>query len=85
MVERRPGTLVPRRWWEQIGIDWKAVRGKAAAKDGDDKAEAAELVLTGLDSEPETATPGGIAGGTGEEAPLGASSSSGVEWSGVED
>ena len=23
---RRPGKRVPRRWWEQMGIDWKAAR-----------------------------------------------------------
>ena len=48
----------------------------------------AELEMTGSrsesDSEPEP-TPGGTAGGTGEEAPLGASGSSGAEWSGAED
>ena len=56
-----------------------------AEKNGDDKAVAEDPELTGLDSEPETATPGGTAGGTGEEASLGASGSSGAEWSGVED
>ena len=81
---KRPGTRVPRRWWEQTGIDWKAAREKAAAKGGDDKAEAAELELFGSDSEPEVDTPGGTAGGTGEEASLVASGSSGAEWSGVE-
>ena len=32
---RQPGTRVPRRWWEQMGIDWKAAREKAAAKEED--------------------------------------------------
>ena len=91
MAERRPGTRVPRRWWEQTGIDWKAAREKAAPKDGGDEAEteaeaeAAESDLAGSDSEPEAATPGGTAGGTREEAFLGASGSSGAEWSGAED
>ena len=85
MTERRPGTLVSRRWWEQTGIDWKAAREAAAANNGDDEAMAEEPELTGSDSEPETATPGGTAGGTGEEASLGASGSSGAEWSGAED
>ena len=85
VAERRPGTRVPWRWWEQTGIDWKAAREKVAAKDGDDEAEAAEPDLTGSDSEPEAGTPGGGMGGTGEEAPLGASGSSGAEWSGAED
>ena len=47
--------------------------------------EAAEPDLTGSDSEPEAATPGGTAGGTGEEVSLGASGSSGAGWSGAED
>ena len=85
VTERRPGTRVPRRWWEQTGIDCKAAREKAAANEGDNEAEAAEPDLTGSDSEPATATPGGTAGGTGEEASLGASGSSGAEWSGAED
>ena len=49
-----------------------------------DEAEAEEPDLTGSDSEPKAATPGGTAGGTGEEASLGASGSSGVDWSGLE-
>ena len=30
---RRRGTRVPRRWWEQTGIDWKLAREKAAAQE----------------------------------------------------
>ena len=85
VAEIRPGTRVPRRWWEQMGIDWKAARENAAAKYGDEEAEAAEPDLMGSESEPEAATPGGTAGGTGEEASLGARGSSGAEWSGAED
>ena len=83
VAERRRGTRVPQRWWEQNGVDWKSARKKAAAQEGETEAEPE---LTGLesDSEPET-TPGGTAGGTGEEASLGASGSSGAEWSGAED
>ena len=46
----------------------------------------AEPEMTGSesDSEPEP-TPGGTVGGTGEEASLGASGSSGAEWIGAED
>ena len=57
----------------------------AAAKNGDNEAMAEEPELMGLDSEPQTATPGGTAGSTREEASLGASGSSGAEWSGAED
>ena len=56
---RRPGTQVPRRWWEKTGIDWKAVREKAEEKEEDKAAEAAEPELTGSDLEPEADTPGG--------------------------
>ena len=83
VAERRPGTQVPSRWWEQTGIDWKTARERAAAKDGDDEAEAAEPELTGSDSKPEADTPGGTKGGTEEEAFQGASGSSGAEWSGA--
>ena len=27
----RPGARVPRRWWEQTGIDWKRARERAEA------------------------------------------------------
>ena len=76
VAERRRGTRVPQRWWEQTGIDWKLAREKAAAHDGENKAEP-ELTGSESDSEPET-TSGGTAGGTGEEASLGASGSSGA-------
>ena len=85
VAERRRGTRVPRRWWEQTGIDWKSAREKAAAQGG---ANEAEPEMTGpgseSDSEPDP-TPGGTVGGTREEASLGASGSSGAEWSGAED
>ena len=83
VAERWQGTRVPRRCWEQTGIDWKSAREKAESQEGENKAEPE---LTGSESylEPET-TPGGTAGGTGEEASLGASGSSGAEWSRAED
>ena len=62
VAERRPGTWVPRRWWEQKGNDFNAAREKAEAKDGDDEAEAADPDLTGSESEPKAATPGGEPG-----------------------
>ena len=75
---RRPGTRVPRRWWEQTGIDWKAAREKAVAKEEDDAAEAAEPELTGSDLEPEADTWVETAGGTGEEVSLVESGPSGA-------
>ena len=38
VAERRRGTRVPRRWWEQTGIDWKSAREKAAAQEGENEA-----------------------------------------------
>ena len=42
---------------EQTGIDWKAAREKASAKDGDGEADLEEPDLTGSDLEPEAAIP----------------------------
>ena len=69
VIERRPGTRVPRICWEHTGIDWKVARGEAAAKDGDNEEEAAEPDLTGSESEPETATPGGPRAAPGRRRP----------------
>ena len=78
------GARFPRRWWEQTGIYWKGAREKAAATE-EEAEEAAETELTSSDLESEADTPEGTACGTREEASLGASSSSGAEWSGAED
>ena len=81
VTERRPGTRVPRRWREQTGIHWKAARAvaeAAAAKNREYAAMAGEPELTGSYSEPKTTAQGGTAGGTREEASLGASGSSGA-------
>ena len=80
VAQRRLRTKVPRIWWEQTGIDWKAARERAEAKDGDNKAEAAETDLKVLDSDPKAATRphrrqhrgGGVPG------------SKRLQWSGVE-
>ena len=79
---RRPCARVPRRWWDQTGIDWKGGREKTEAVE-----EAAEPALTETDSESEADahTTDETARGTEEEASLGASGSSGAEWSGAED
>ena len=68
------------QWWEQKGIDWKGAREKAAETE-----EAADPALTGSELESEADTPDGTVSGTREEASLGASGPSGVEWSGAED
>ena len=76
---RRPGARVPRRWWEQTGVNLKGAREKSAATE-----EAAEPALTGLDSESEADTPDGTTSGTGEETSLSASGPRVAEWSQVE-
>ena len=68
---------VARRWWEQTWIDWKGVQERAEAAAADPGTEAV------TDSESEDAMDG-ARGGTGEEASLVTSGSSGAEWRGVE-
>ena len=73
VMERWPGTRVPRRWWEQTGIDWKATRAAteaAAEKNGEDAVMAEEPELTRSYSELGKTTQGGTKGGAGEEASL---------------
>ena len=90
VAERRRGTRVPQRWWEQSGIDWSLAREKAAAAVAAEQAgaNAAETETLGsgaeADSEPAPTT-GWTAGGTGVEESLGVSGSNGAEWSGEED
>ena len=91
VAERRQGTRVPQRWWEQSGIDWKLAREKgerAAATAEHAGAPAEETETPGLGtregSEP-APTRGWNTGNTGEEASLGGSAYSGAEWSGAED
>ena len=77
-----PGARVPRRWWEQMGIDWKGAREREEAA-----AEASEpgtKVLTDSESEADNDTTDGTIRGTGYEESLGARGSNGAEWSGAE-
>ena len=80
-MERRGGTWVPQRWWEQPGIDWRLAREQqeGAAATGDTHTDATAGTTTTT-----TETPGS-GKGTGEEASLAASGSSGEVWSGAED
>ena len=82
-TEQRGGTRVPQRWWEQTGIDWRLAQ---------EKSESAEAAGERIATETEgttTATPetelSDSEKGLGEEESLGASGSSGAEWSGAED
>ena len=82
-TERQGGTQVPQRWWEQTGIDWRLAREKNKIS------EAAGKRITTETAETTTATPetelSDSEKGSGEEESLGASGSSGAEWSGAED
>ena len=68
VAERRWGTRVPQRWWEQSGIEWRLAREKAAAVQSGANETASETL--GSESDPDP-TLGGTAGGTGKEASLG--------------
>ena len=39
VAERRRGTRVPRRRWEQTVVDWKSAREKAASQEGENETE----------------------------------------------
>ena len=81
--ERLGGKWVPQIWWEQPGIDWRL------AREQNERAEAAGETYTKATAGTTTATTetetSGSEKGTGEEASLGGSGSSGAEWSGAED
>ena len=70
MAERRRGTRVPQRWWEQSGIDWSLAREKAAAaaEQAEENVEDTETPGSGAEADSEPApTTGWTAGRTGEE------------------
>ena len=81
-ANRRPGARVPRRWWDQTGIDWKGARERAEAEA--EETDPGTKALTDLESEADDNTLDGTVRGTVEEESLGESSSSGSEWIGVE-
>ena len=81
-ANRRLGARVSRWCWKQTGINWKGARERVEAA-----AEAVEpgtKALTESESEADDTTDGNVSG-SGEKASLGASGSSGAEWSGAED
>ena len=83
--ERRGGTRVPQRWWEQKGINWKLARERTenAETEGTTTDTAgAETMAPAAEATSESDT-GSEEGKEGEES-LGASGSSGAEWSGAE-
>ena len=66
-----------------MGIDRKGSRERAEA--AAEAAEPGKKALTDSESDTDDATDGTVRGTGGEEASLGASDSSGAEWSGEED
>ena len=82
-TERRGRTRVPQRWWEQTGIDWRLAREKNESEEVAVERTATETAGT-TTATPETEL-SDSGKGSGEEESLGASGSSGAEWSGAED
>ena len=81
------GARVPQRWWEQTGIDWKLARERSenAETEGDGTTTAtAGTEKTTPAAEAALDSDTGSEGGKEEEESLGASGSSGAEWSGAE-
>ena len=76
---RQPGARVPRQWWEKTGIYWKVAQERAEVAEA---AEPGAKAFTDSESVADDAIDGTV-GGTGEEASLGGSRSSGLECSGV--
>ena len=78
------GARVPQRWWEQTGIDWRLARERSenaeAAGEGTATATAGTATPT-----PATESSDSETGSGEEEESLGASGSSGAEWSGAEE
>ena len=82
-TEQQGGTRDPQRWWEQPGIDWRLAREQNERTEASgEKCMKATAGTTTEKTETETS---GSEKGAGEEASLGASGSSGAEWSGAED
>ena len=82
-AERRGGTRVPQRWWEQTGIDWRLAREKRESAEAAGERTATETAgATTATLETELSD---LEKGSGEGESLGASGSSGAEWSGAEE
>ena len=84
--ERRGGTRAPQRWWEQKGIDWKLARERAeyAETEGTTKDTAGAETTAPAPAAAEATTAESDTGSEEGEESLGASGSSGEEWSGAE-
>ena len=82
-MERWGGARVPQRWWEKTGIDWRLAREKSESAEAAGERIATETEGT-TTTTPETELSDSEKG-SGEEESLGASGSSGAEWSGAEE
>ena len=70
VAERRRGTRVPQRWWEQPGIDWRLAREKVAAAAAAAAAEAAAAAAAQAGAnEAVSETPGLGSGSESESEP----------------
>ena len=78
------GTRVPQRWWEQTGIEWRLAREKSANAEAAGERIATATAGTAATT-PATASSDSKTGSGEEEESLGASGSSGAEWSGAEE
>ena len=79
------GARVPQRWWEQKGIDWKLARERTEnAETEGTTTDTAGAETTALAAEATSESDTGSEEGKEGEESLGASGSSGVEWSGAE-
>ena len=78
------GTRVPQRWWEQTGIDWRLAREQS--ENAEAEGEGTATVTAGTTTTTPTTESSDSEKGSGEEEDsLGASGSSGAEWSGAEE
>ena len=81
--EQRGGTGVPQRWWEQTGIDWRLARERS--ENAETEGNGTTTATTGTESTtPATESSDSETRSGEEEESLGASGSSGAEWSGAE-
>ena len=83
-TKRRGGTRVPQQWWEQTGIEWRLAREKSKSAEATGE-RTAEETAGKTTATPETELLDSEKGSGEEEESLGASGSSGAEWSGAED
>ena len=83
-TERQGGTRVPQRWWEQTGIYCRLARERSENAEAEGEGTATTTSGTATTT-PATEASDSETGSGEEEESLGASGSSGAEWSGAEE